>query len=152
MKAKSAIQKGKALEDYIADQIRAKGMDHKACRSAGSGSGNREKADISTCVQILGKNIGIEAKNHKNASMKAWWQQTCKLKQLGREPILVYKLRGESLDEAKAVVYLDTLLDLIKYQSEDHEEREGDELQRKRKIEYAIENIKQALKGIKKNI
>lgn len=118
MNPKSAIQKGKELENYTADQINLKGLDTNARRSSGSGNGNREKSDIDTNMVILGRNAGIECKNHKTPHIKEWWSQTKKLQDLGREPVLVYKLQGESLGEAKAVIYLDTLLDLIKRASE----------------------------------
>jgi len=117
MRPKSAIQKGKELEQHIADQIIARGLDSKCCRSAGSGNGNREKADIHTSMTILGRQAGIEAKNHAVPHVKEWWLQTKKLEILDQEPILVYKLKGEGYDEAKAVVYLSTLLDLIKTSS-----------------------------------
>ncbi len=63
MKARSAIAKGKELEDYIALRIREYGLDPKATRSHGSGNTNTEKGDIWTSLMILGQNAGIEAKN-----------------------------------------------------------------------------------------
>jgi len=114
MKPKSAIQKGKDLENYVCEQLQRKELDLKAYRSKGSGSGTGEKADIWTSLTVLGRNAGIECKNHKVPHIKDWWEQTQKLEKLGREPILVYKLFGESKEETKAVVYLDSLLDLIK--------------------------------------
>lgn len=117
MSIKTAKQKGKELENYIADQIIAKGLDDRSIRDGGSGAGNREKRDINTSAQILGRTIGIEAKNHKTPHIKEWWKQTCELEQLGYEPVLVYKLGGEGLGDAKAVIYLDTLLELLKHQT-----------------------------------
>lgn len=114
MKVKSAIQKGKDLENYVCEQLQEKGLDLKAYRSKGSGSGTGEKADIWTSLVVLGRNAGIECKNHKVPHIKDWWEQTKKLEKLGREPILVYKLFGESKEESKAVIYLDSLLELIK--------------------------------------
>lgn len=113
---KSQVAKGKILEEYVADQIRTKGIDLKAYRSHGSGNGNTEKADIWTSMMILGQNAGIECKNHANLAIPEWWKQTKKLETLGREPVLVFKIYGEPLPETKAVVYLDTLLELIKNQ------------------------------------
>lgn len=111
---KTARQKGKDLENHIAEQIRRKGLDPKASRSVGSGSGNSEKADISCNVVVNGRNIGIEAKNHKVPHIKDWWKQTQQLEKVGYLPVLVYSLHNEGLDGAKAVVYLDDLLDIIK--------------------------------------
>lgn len=113
MNPRSAKAKGNALEQHVCDELAKKGLDLKAYRSHGSGSGTREKADIWTSLTILGRNAGFECKNHKVPHIKDWWSQTQELEKVGREPILVYKLGGESMGDAKAVVYLDTLLDLI---------------------------------------
>lgn len=110
----SRIAKGKLLESYICEQLIEKGLDYKAYRSHGSGNGNTEKADIWTSMTLLGRNAGIECKNHSVPHIKDWWEQTIKLEKLGREPILIYKLKGEGLGEAKAVIWVDTLLELIK--------------------------------------
>lgn len=117
MKASSAIAKGKLLEDYVAQQIRDKGIDPKAYRAHGSGNGNTEKGDIWTSMMILGQNAGIECKNQKTLSIPDWWRQTKKLEKLSREPVLVFKQFGEPLGETKCVIYLDTLLELIKHQT-----------------------------------
>ena len=111
---KTAVQKGKLLEDYVADQIRAKGLDPKAYRAHGSGNGNREKGDIWTSLQILGINAGIEVKNQKVIKIPDWWRQTRKLQNLDREPVLVFKEHLAPMGDTLAVIYLDTLLELIK--------------------------------------
>jgi Holliday junction resolvase len=116
MTPRSKIQKGKLLEQHVADQLREKGLDDKAYRAHGSGNGNREKADIWTSMMILGQNAGIECKNQSKINIPDWWRQTQKLEKLGREPVLVFKLPYEPLGGTLAVVYLDTLLDLIKNQ------------------------------------
>jgi hypothetical protein len=114
---KTAVQKGKILEKYVADQIREKGIDLKAYPSHGSGNSSSEKGDIWTSMMILGQNAGIECKNHATLHIPEWWKQTRKLESLGREPVLVFKIYGEPLGETKAIIYLDTLLELIKGQS-----------------------------------
>jgi hypothetical protein len=158
MRPQSAIQKGKDLENYICDQIRDKGLDLKAYRSHGSGNGTHEKADIWTSLTCLGRNVGIEAKNHATPHIKDWWLQTQKLEKLGREPILVYKLKGEGLGEAKAVVYLDTLLEIIKLaNSSDNKEEVIKEdsyniKQAKYKLTQAKELIRQTEKIINNEI
>ena len=144
----TAIKKGKELENYISDQIREKGLDPKASRSIGSGSGTREKADIDTNLMVLGKNIGIEAKNHKRPDIRNWWKQTQELEKLGREPVLVYKLGGEALGDAKAVIYLDTLLELIKRSQEPKTIKK--KLQGNDK--YKIERLKQSCLDVLKLI
>ncbi len=114
---KSQVAKGKILEDHVAEQIRLKEIDLKAYRSHGSGNGNTEKGDIWTSMMILGQNAGIECKNQKVIKIPDWWRQTKKLESLGREPVLVFKQFGEPLGETKCVIYLDTLLELIKNQN-----------------------------------
>jgi hypothetical protein len=109
----AARQKGKDLENYVADLIRAKGIDPKAVRDGASGAGNREKGDITTSMMILNQNAGIECKNHKALSIPEWWRQTKKLEALGREPVLVFKIDGELWEETKCVIYLETLMDLV---------------------------------------
>lgn len=111
---KTSVQKGKVLEKYVADQITAKGLDPRAYPAHGSGNGNREKGDIWTSMMILGQNAGIEVKNQKVIKIPDWWRQTRKLQSLGREPILVFKEHLAPMGDTLAVVYLDTLLDLIK--------------------------------------
>lgn len=118
MKATSAIKKGKELENYIVDQIRAKGLDIHASRSAGSGNGTRDKGDIVTSFTILGQNAGIEAKNQKSLAIPEWWKQTRKLEPLGMEPVLVFKMKGEGYQNSLALVYLETFLELCKRSSD----------------------------------
>lgn len=102
------------LEDHVADQIVALGLDPKARRSGGSGNGNREKADIGTSLTILGEAAGIECKNHKTISIPEWWRQTRKLETMGREPILAFKLPGDPYESTLVTIYLDTFLRLVK--------------------------------------
>ena len=115
---KSQVQKGKELENYVADQIREKGIAPKAYRAHGSGNGNREKGDIWTSMMVLGQNAGIECKNQATLHIPDWWRQTKKLESLRREPMLVFKVYGEPLGETKVVMYLDTVLELIKKSNE----------------------------------
>lgn len=118
MKASSAKQKGKLLEDYCADLLVSTGLDKRAKRDGASGAGTREKGDISTSVEINGRNLGIECKNHAVPHVKDWWKQAQKLEDLGREPVLVYKLKGEGLDDTKVIIYYSTFLELLQGQSE----------------------------------
>jgi len=63
---------------------------------------------------MLGQNAGIEAKNQATLHIPDWWRQTKKLESLSKEPVLVFKIYGEPLGETKALIYLDTMLELIK--------------------------------------
>lgn len=111
---KQAIQKGKDLENYVADQIIEKGIDTRAGRSWGSGNGNKEKSDIWTNMQVLGRQAGIECKHVTNYDLPAFWRQTKKLESLGYEPVLAIKQTHETYDGTKVVIYLDTFLELVK--------------------------------------
>lgn len=151
MKPQSAIQKGKDLENYVCEQLQTKGLDLKAYRSKGSGSGTGEKADIWTSLTVLGRNAGIECKNHAVPHIKDWWEQAQKLEKLGREPILVYKLFGESKGDIKAVVYLNTLLDLIKLSNNAEPQEEKKPIENN-KLKWLLKSGVEILKKIIKEL
>ena len=71
----SAKKKGTEFEKYVVQQIKDKGIDRRAHRSDGSGSG-LEKGDLSTSFQIAGRNVNIECKNQKVMRFETWWKQT----------------------------------------------------------------------------
>jgi hypothetical protein len=118
MTPKAAIQKGKDVENYVADRIAELGIDTRAKRSFGSGNGTREKSDIWTNMQVLGRQAGIECKHATKYDLPDWWRQTKKLESLGYEPILVIKQTHETYDGTKVVIYLDTFLELVKRANE----------------------------------
>ncbi len=113
-KPQSRIQRGKFLENYVAQEIRGKRLDPMAMRQIGSGSG-KWKGDINTKMKILHQQAVIEVKNQKKIKLPEWWTQVDRdtLKNYG-EPVLVFKFDRKPLDTALATVYLDTLLELIK--------------------------------------
>lgn len=115
---KSTKQKGRALENYVADQIQLKGIDLRARAEISSGAGNREKGDIWTSMMILDQNVGIECKNQSNLKIQEWWRQTKKMESLSREPLLVFHIENEPFGETKCVLYLDTVLEMIKQVNE----------------------------------
>jgi len=105
--------KGKELEDMVADLLVSKGLDSKARRDNASGAGTREKGDISTSAMLLGKNLGIECKNHESLHLPEWWRQVEKLEVLGREPILICKLPKRKPNIYLVSIYLDTFMDML---------------------------------------
>lgn len=117
MNVKSKRAKGVSLENYCADLLIETGLDTRAKRDGASGAGTREKGDISTSVQINGRNLGIECKNHAKAKVKDWWEQAKKMEDLGREPVVIYKLGGEALADTKVIIYYSTFLELLQGQS-----------------------------------
>ena len=68
MKARSAINKGKRFEAFVAGEIEAEGLG-KARRQIGSGSG-LDKGDINCSLPFT-----IEAKNHEAVSCLKWIDQ-----------------------------------------------------------------------------
>lgn len=144
-----AKEKGKLLENHVADQIVAKGIDPRARRDGASGAGTREKGDIQTSMMILGQNAGIECKNHKNLSIKEWWNQTKKLESLGREPMLVYKIQGQGFEDTLVTMYLDTILDLIRASGSSKIEPQSKETPAyDRSTIYEIERLKTQLNKV----
>lgn len=113
---KARIQKGKDLENHVCEQLKAFGIDERARRSYGSGNSNGIKADIDTSATILGIAMGIECKHMDKLNVPDAWRQTKKLIDLGYEPVLVIKQTADKYGDVKAVIYLDTLLELIKNQ------------------------------------
>lgn len=111
---KARIQKGKDLENYICERIKYYGLDQNPKRAYGSGNGNGCKADIDTTATILGQALGIEAKHMDKINVPKAWRQTMKLQDLNYEPVLVIKQTADRYENTKAVVYLDTLLEMLK--------------------------------------
>ena len=152
-----AKEKGKLLESYVADQIVSKGLDPKARRDGASGASNKEKADIVTSIQCLGRNLGIECKNYKVAHVQDWWKQAQKLEVIDREPILVYKLGQEGFKDTKCIIYLDTFLELLKWttKADTREEIIQEDTYDKKSalysIDYAIQELKKAKKKLNKD-
>jgi hypothetical protein len=142
MKPSSAKQKGKLLENWVADQIVAKGLDNKARREGSSGAGNRDKADVVTSMTILNRNVSIECKNQKSISFPEWWKQ-CEEAAIktSSEPLLVTKYDREPLEAAKVTIYLDTFLDLIKKASEPKSQFNAN-----RELVWHLERVKQDAK------
>lgn len=108
------IQVGAELELHVASELRRLGLDPKARRNPDSGSGNREKADIDTNLDILGEHAHIECKNWTRHGMAAWIEHTEYGASMGHAlPVLIYKLRRDPLHKARAILPLDTLLGLL---------------------------------------
>lgn len=112
--ARARIQKGKDLENHVVDRIIAKGLDPRARRSYGSGNSNGIKADIDTSMTILGMVAGFECKHMDKLNVPEAWRQTKKLESLGYEPILVIKQTADKYGDTKVVMYLETLLEMVK--------------------------------------
>jgi hypothetical protein len=141
-------QKGKLLEDYVSKRFKEEGLDIEAERDGASGASNKDKRDIRTKCDINGRTLGIECKNQAVPHIKDWWEQTDKLGKLGYEPVLIYKLFGEPLGATKAVVYLDTLLELIAQQKGEVIVSKQDDP----KFKWKIVNLKNAANEVLKEL
>jgi len=75
IKPTSAIQKGRLLENYVAQEIRKKRLDTQAMRQIGSGSG-QWKGDVNTKMKILHRQAVIERKNQQRLNLREAWIQT----------------------------------------------------------------------------
>jgi hypothetical protein len=142
---KSKIAKGKKLEKYVAQTIRDKGLDKKAIRTPGSGSG-QFKGDTHTKLTILGRQAHIECKNQKLLKIQEWWRQSEKDSMGYGEPLLVFKIHQEPLESAKVVVYFDTFLDLCK-KAEEPKMKDPD-----RETTWKLERLIQAAKAVLKDL
>lgn len=108
------IKIGAELEEHVAGEIRRLGLDPKARRNPDSGSGNREKADIDTNLEILGEHAHLECKNWTRHGMAAWIEHVEYGASMGHAlPVLIYKLRRDPVSKARAILPLDTLLGLL---------------------------------------
>ena len=113
----TAIQKGKLLENSVAQEIRKKRLDTMAMRQLGSGSG-LWKGDVNTKLKIMGRQAIFECKNQQRLNLREAWIQTDRQALGYGFPILVIKFYNEPVEASKAMVYLDTFLELVKRASE----------------------------------
>lgn len=141
----SKIQKGRLLENYVAQEIRKKGLDRLAMRQLGSGSGIW-KGDLNTKMKILGRQAVIECKHHQRVNFPLFWKQT-ESQTLGYgEPVLVIKLHREPLEATKVVIYLDTFLELVKRASEPKIQEQD------REFKWKLANLEKAVKALQREL
>ena len=111
MKPQSAKAKGKILEDWIAERLRLSGLDKRAYRQKGSGSGNF-KGDVWNDL-----NLCIEAKNQTN--FKPAWFKQAERESLGvQEPIVVWHPPNKPLEDSKVYMNWDYFENLLKKSKE----------------------------------
>jgi len=138
-------QKGMVLANYVADRLKEAKLDRRARSDGGSGSGNREKRDVATNVLINSRELGIECKNFKVPHIRNWWKQTEKLDGLGFEPVLIYSLGGERIENCKVVIYFETFLDMLKKNNKPTMANPSKEL------EWDLINLQNAIKRLRKH-
>ena len=104
MKPKSAIAKGKVLENFIVQWLRNKKLDEKAIRTPGSGNG-RFRGDVYT----PNLPVVIECKNQKTPHLAQWIEQA-EGQTFGYSPwVLVWHPPGQAMESSVAVIPLELL-------------------------------------------
>jgi hypothetical protein len=139
MKPQTAIQKGKELEDFIVDRLRLAGLDRRAYRQKGSGSG-KAKGDVWNDL-----NIHFEAKNQKNFGGKAWFNQMTEENVSYLKECLVWHMPNTPLESSKVIIDWDYYEELLKKTKEPPTQETSKELRwrLKRFLEYAKDLIKE---------
>ena len=146
MKPKSAIQKGKNFENWIADQIEEAGLG-RASRTPGSGSGNRHKGEILANIPFL-----IEAKNHASLKWHPAIDQAKSQAEIGnwdskKWALVVKDFRSpENNPEAYALIDFHEFLKLLKKDAEPLV-KEPD-----RNLKYKLGRLKQAAQEVIKEL
>jgi hypothetical protein len=97
MKPRSAIAKGKILEEWISERLMNSGLDDRAHRQKGSGSGEA-KCDVANNL-----NLCIEAKNTKNFLANEFWKQV-KGDCLMQIPVVCWHRNNVPLEETKVMI------------------------------------------------
>ena len=142
MNPKSAIQKGKLLENWIVERLHLSELDIRAARNPGSGNG-KNKGDI--CNDL---NICFEAKNTARPNFNE------ALKQANREalgtqiPVVVWHMPNTPLEDSKVVIdwhYFETLLLKIKNSTPAYQNPD-------RTAGWALRNLQAAIKKVEKEL
>jgi len=110
MLPKSKKQKGKQLENFVANELRK--IDKYAYRRADSGSGLHRKEDVFTTLPLF-----IECKNQKELHINDWWKKTIENCPSDKYPILVFKQNYQR--EPTVCLWLGDLLSLLSKQKVD---------------------------------
>jgi len=139
MNPKSNIAKGKILENWIVDRLRLSGLDTRAYRQKGSGSG-LNKGDVWNDL-----NLCIEAKNQKNFSQE--WAKQAKRESMGTQtPVVVWHPPQVPLEDSVVIIqwcYFEELL----LKSKDPELKQPDRAVAW-KVKSAINSLKALLKEL----
>lgn len=138
MKPKTAIEKGKLLENFVAGLLRTTGIDPRARRTPGSGNG-RLKSDIDTTA-----GFSIECKNTKTASLPEWWRQTLRQANDFNKPAVVWHPPRQPMDESLIILRLHDFLEVLKKAKEPVVENPD------RTMQYKLKRLDSTLKGAMK--
>ena len=104
----SAKNKGRELENWIVSKLRNSGLDPRASRNPGSGSG-KQKGDVWNALGLC-----IEAKNTKKCPGKAEFDQLARESMGYGVEVLVWHAPNTSLEDSRAIVNFNDLIELLK--------------------------------------
>lgn len=108
MNPKSAIAKGKELEDFIVSKLRNSGLDPRAVRNPGSGNG-KMKGDINN-----GLGLTIECKNTKKCPGKAEFAQLRREAMGYGVEVMVWHPPKFSLEDSVVLLNINDFLEFLK--------------------------------------
>ena len=140
MKPVTAIQKGKQLEDFITDELRESGLDRRAHRQKGSGSG-LNKGDSWNALGLC-----IECKNQRNFSPK-WYQQAEKESMGTQEPVVIWHPPQKPLEASMVFVSWDYFKRLL-LKSKEPPKINQPSKELKWRIQRLVENAKSVIKEL----
>lgn len=143
MLPRSAIQKGKELEDFIAEELRASGIDPRAQRQKGSGNG-LFKGDIWNDVGLC-----IEAKNTKTLFLMGAWHQAVREAMGTQEPVVVWHHPFTPLGDSKVIISWEYFKALVKNKQDNQGKGEIlEKWQVKNHLQQAVQHLKQVIKNL----
>lgn len=143
MSIKSNLQKGKDLENFVADLLNQYGIDTRAIRQKGSGSG-KAKGDIHTDAGFT-----IECKNTKRFDWKSAADQVKREAMGYQKEMIIWHPPQRPMDESVAIVNVHEIMFLLKFWK-DHQGREGilDKFTIKNNLEKAVFHLKNVVKEL----
>jgi hypothetical protein len=139
---RSAIAKGKELENWIVERLRLSGLDTRAYRQKGSGNG-LNKGDIWNDL-----NICFEAKNTKNLALGATLKQVRREALGTQNPVIVWHPPHTSLEDSVVILdwhYYESLLLKVKNSTPAYQNPD-------RTADWALRNLSNAIKKVQKEL
>lgn len=141
MKPQTKIQKGKELEDFIAAELRTSGLDKRAYRQKGSGSG-LNKGDSWNALGLC-----IECKNQQNFSVK-WYEQAEKESMGTQEPVVVWHKPWTPLEASFVFITWDYFKKLLTKSKEYGNIKEGTPRELKWRVQRLVDAAKSVIKEL----
>ena len=136
----SSIAKGKELEKWIIQELKSSGLDHRAYRNPGSGSG-MAKGDVDNALGLC-----IECKNQRNFS-PSWYQQAEKESMGTQEPVVVWHPPQTPLEASMVFITWDYFKRLLLKSKEPPKINEPSR-ELKWKLQRLVDNAKNVIKEL----